>query len=156
MNVRLGESFETAIWMTGTETEDMRNACVADMRTAFYRMATENGVTISPPIFHVKQPGDERVPPVPYDVSGPCVCLLVAEAMIVGYAPANSPAGSFVQDLDAIDRERLRGITRRAHQRVNPNAARLTDAQCDAYAEQVGPESAATAIRQAVDSQAVH
>lgn len=156
MPVRLGESFEAAIWMTGKETEQQRNACVIDMREAFRRMAVENKVMIEPPQFSILEPGSERCPGVPDNISGPCVCLLVAEAMIVGYAPESSPAGSFVQDLELVDRKRLRTITRQAHQKQCPGERRLTDAECDAIAEQVGPESAGRAIREMKDRGRVH
>lgn len=155
--VKPGEAFETAIWMDGRETKEQFKACVNDMCTAFSRMAEAHGVVIAQPEFTIKAPGDDRVPPVPDFVKGPKVTLLVGEAKIVAHAPRyGSPEGGFVQQLDAIDRERLRTITRAAHQRSNPKAPRLTDAECDAIAEEVGPRSAAKAIKAMVDNRTVH
>jgi len=154
--IKPGEAFETAIWMDGRETEHQFTQCVADITEAFGRMAVEAGVVIAQPLFTIKAPGGERVPAVPIGISGPNVRLLVGEAKIIAWAPEASPAGGFVQQLDAIDRERLRIITRRAHRTANPGAERLTDAECDALAEQVGPESAAKAIKAMIDSRTVH
>jgi hypothetical protein len=154
--IKPGEVFETAIWMDGRETKAQFKACVNDMCEAFSRMAEGQGVVIAKPVFTIKAPGDERVPPVPDDVSGPRVALLVGEAKIVAYARQASPAGGFVQQLDAVDRERLRRITRAAHQHQNPGAPLLDDAECDVIAEQVGPQSAAKAIKAMVDSGTVH
>lgn len=154
--VRPGEAFETAIWMDGRENEQQFKQCVADMTSAFSQMAEAHGVVIMQPTFTVMAPGDERVPPVPDDIQGPKVTLLVGEALIVGWRQAPSPEGGFVQQLDAIDRQRLRVITRRAHKNANPRARELTDAECDAIAEQIGPQAAAKAIKQMVDRKAVH
>lgn len=154
--IKPGEAFETAIWMDGRETKQQFQACVNDMCEAFSRMAEQNGVVIAQPTFTIKAPGDDRVPPVPDDIQGPRVTLLVGEAMIVAYARQASPAGGFVQQLDVIDRERLRIITRHAHQRQSPGAPRLTDAECDAIAEEIGPKSAVKAIQAMVDSGTVH
>lgn len=154
--IKPGESFETAIWMDGRETKAQFKACINDMCAAFARMAEGHGVVIAQPEFTIKAPGDERVPPVPDDVSGPRVTLLVGEAKIVAWAPQKSPEGGFVQQLDAVDRERLRRITRAAHQRANPGDPLLDDAECDAIAEQVGPGAAAKAIKAMVDSGTIH
>jgi hypothetical protein len=157
VTVQPGECFESGIWMDGRETEDQKAQCINDMLTAFYRLADANGVKIAKPTFTIKHPMDDRVPEVPKHISGPNVRLLVGEALIVGWAPANSPAGSFVTDqLDKVDLARLRKITRRAHRKHNPGAKRLSDAQVDAIIERVGPDSAAKAVRHSVDSQMVH
>jgi hypothetical protein len=156
MTAQPSESFELAMWMDGTESEAQRNACVNDMFTAFYRMAELSGVKIKQPVFVIKAPGDERVPPVPDHIAGPNVRLLVGEALITGLV-WQSPAGSFVTDqLDAVDRARLRKITRRARRAHNPGAKRLSDAETDAIINRVGPESAAKALRAAVNSGLVH
>lgn len=154
--IKPGECFETGFWMTGSESEPQITACCRDMEAAFKKLALDAGVIIAPAIFTIKVPGDERVPEVPHHVRGHCVTLLVGEARIVGWAPQASPAGSFVQDLDLIDRARLRAITRRAHKNAHPSAARLSDADCDRMAEQIGPESAGRAIREYAESKAVH
>jgi hypothetical protein len=61
----------------------------------------------------------------------------------------------FVADLDKQDLMRLREITRKAYSEVHPKAVRLTDAVCDYYIEELGPDAAVKTLRRAVDSKAI-
>ena len=58
--------------------------------------------------------------------------------------------GSFVLDLDPLDLQRLREITRRASGR------HLTDFECDAVIENYGPDVAAAVVRRAVNWGTIH
>jgi hypothetical protein len=115
------------------------------------RFGLENSVIMSEPAFTEKLPGEERVPPVPGHISGPGVRLLVCEATVVASLKADIVKSTgFVHDLDKRDLERLRQITRAAHQKAQPMERLLTDAECDAVIEEIGPQSALATVREGV------
>ena len=151
-----GQMMENAIWLTGMESPADRARYEADIRRSFEALAQEHNVLIGPVSWVAKQPGAERVPPVPDHVSGPDVRLLVAEAAILCRRPFIVMHGGFLGQLDPVDLARLRAITKRAYARANPDAFPLSDSLCDSTIEKLGPEAAIDAVRQAVDSQAIH
>lgn len=146
--MHVGSTIESAIWLTGTEPEHLRDRYERDVRESIAMLCAETGFVHGPVTFTVKQPGDDRVPPVPDHISGPDVRLLVAEAEVVGQGPEVSTRG-FVGELDAKDLERLRGIVRRQR-------PELSDVECDDVIEELGPGAALDALEHAVNGGAVH
>lgn len=150
---KAGDLIECAIWLSGTEPEEMialwkNEHCPAALRG----MVQTADVTLGPVIFVTKRPGEDRVPPVPDHIHGPDVQLLVAEAVLVEVRPLVLPATSFVTDLDKNDLARLRTITRNAYQKHNRNAPRLTDEECDGIIEAMGPQTAGNVISAAANT----
>jgi hypothetical protein len=150
--VSIGMPIEVAVWLTGRETGQQLDAWKKDCRKEIGRFGLENGVIMSEPAFVEKLPGQARVPQVPDHISGPGVRLLVCEATVIASLKADIvKATGFVHDLDKRDLERLRQITRAAHQKHQPLERILTDAECDAVIEEIGPQSAMATLREGVD-----
>lgn len=158
VNVRdVGLPVEVSVWLTGRETGQQLDAFKKDCREEVARFGIENGVIMSEAVFIEKRPGEDRVPPVPDHIHGPAVRLLVCEATVVASLKADIvKSAGFVQDLDKRDLERLRQITRAAHQKAQPMERMLTDAECDAVIEEIGPQSALATVREGVDSKVVN
>ena len=149
--MRPGDVLEAAIWLDGRETAEHRALYEADLREQLARAGDLHGMVIGPLMWTEKGVGEDRVPTVPGQIAGPDVRLLVAEARVVCRLPDYTIAGfSFVDELDPADLARLRRITRAAHASRNPGH-RLTDAECDAVIDEIGPETALRTLKQAVD-----
>ncbi len=71
--------------------------------------------------------------------------------MVCRVPDCTDAGGSFVHELNPADLARLRDITRLAHAWRKPGERRLTDAECDAVIEEIGPDSALRTLKQAVD-----
>lgn len=127
-----GDLAEYAIWVDGTESEAMLRQWKADCG---YMMAQAHDpvLKLGPLSFEIKRPGEDRVPPVPDRISGPNVRLLVATAEVLGFERVAKR--SFLAELDRKDLARLRTATRRT-------SGDLTDVQCDAIIERLGPVAA--------------
>ncbi len=149
--MRVGDTFQTAIWLTGREVPGMREQYEIDMKEALDSECRRAGLSHGPLRFYELPIGDNRVSPVPPHIDGPNIRLLVCEVPMTYAIKVNS----FLGDLDVADLQRLRAITRQAAMRQYP-VRFLTDQQCDAIIEQIGPESAMEAVRNAVDSRSVH
>lgn len=142
-----GDNVEIAIWLTGEEPlwqiEDFK------LRT---RVQTDNAarhyhVEVGPFDWKIKKPGEDRVPKVPDHISGIDVGLLVGEAKVIHDSrPMIYRESGFVVDLPKAEREKLRRLTRRAHQRQYPGD-RLNDRQCDAIIEFLGPDVAVQTLK---------
>ncbi len=147
-----GDVLEAAIWLDGRETAEHRRLYEADLQEQLARAGNLYGMVIGPLMWTEKRLGQNRVPKVPDEIAGPDVRLLVAEATVVCRVPEHTAAGgSFVHELDPADLARLRDITRHAHAWRKPGERRLTDAECDAVIEEIGPDSALRTLKQAVD-----
>jgi hypothetical protein len=133
---------EVSVWLTGRETPNQIEAFKKDCTEEVTAFGVMNNVVMGTPIFTEKKPGEDRVPQVPMHIHGPDVRMLVCEALIVAERAMIVKSSGFVQDLDPKDLAKLREITRRAHQKARPIEMPLTDAQCDAIIEQIGPTSA--------------
>lgn len=142
MGAKIGMPIEVAIWLTGRETPNQIEAFKKDCTEEVGAFGVMNGVVMGAPVFTEKRPGGDRVPQVPDHISGPDVRMLVCEAVVVAERSLIVKSSGFVQDLDAVDLARLREVTRRAHQRAKPLEMPLTDAQCDAVIEELGPTTA--------------
>ncbi len=142
--MRIGNTIESAIWITGDEPLTLRKQYERDVSNAIAHLCEENGFEHGPVKFIEKRPGNDRVPDVPEHIQGSRVRLLVAEAEIVGKRPLSS-TGSFVANLEKKDLDRLRAITRRKWAEHHRMA--LTDEQCDEYIEELGPEAALDTLR---------
>ena len=143
--MKLGDCIESAIWITGDESQSTRARYEQDVRQAVADLCEEEGFENGPVTFTEKRPGDERVPPVPDHVQGSRVRLLVGEAQILGKCVATSE-GSFVANLEKKDLVRLRAITRNEYLKRHPDYV-MTDSECDQCIEQYGPEAAVETLR---------
>ena len=157
MTLQPGDMLETAIWCDGTETEKLKDRFETDLQASLAGMADAEGVIIGPLIMTEKKPGEDRVPPVPDEIHGPDVMLLVGEAQVIGEAfqlrersVASVSEGLFVADLEPKDLERLRTILRRVHRHYNPGKSELSQEKCDEYINCNGPAAALEALREQV------
>ena len=145
------------MWLTGRETAAQIQQFKRDCMDELANFGAANRCLMGAPTYSEKLPGEDRVPPVPDGLTGPAVRLLICESRVVeALAPQVVRSSGFVHDLDRRDLERLRRITRRAYSRTHPGQARLTDAECDAIIEEIGPDSAIKTLRGGVDSKAIH
>lgn len=70
--------------------------------------------------------------------------VLIGTAQVVGYLPSES---RFVDDLDSKDRKLLRA---RARAVFRKQGHELTDIECDAVINEIGPETALKELRKAI------
>ena len=155
--MKVGDVIEMAMWADGTESPEVLEQFRLDVDTAVRQFAEQNHVVMTPPYVLEKKPGEDRVPPVPDHVRGPNVRLIVAESVIVGER-SKLVGSTFLSELDAVDLERLRFITRRVHYGLNPDGTKraLTDEEVDRVIEEHGPEAAADVIRLGMSSGVIH
>lgn len=164
-----GEVFETALWLDGSETPDMMASWKRDVAmAAFDKIAKERGVVLGPPVYTVKKPGEDRVPPVPgwlekriaergnrggrvdigegepLTIDGPR--LLVCERVAIRRVGPVYTKPSFLSELMPKDLNKLRAITKRAWLEAGGERGPLTDSEADAIIERLGPDAAADAI----------
>lgn len=149
MTLSPGDVIETAIWMTGEETPELKDRFEKDLRVSLAHMAEAEAVIIGPLILTEKRPGEDRMPQVPDYVQGVDVRLLVGEAKVIGH-PFLDDDSAFVADLDARDLARLRAILRRVHRVYNPGKPTLSTEKCDEYINSNGPQAALAALREQV------
>ena len=143
--MRIGDVIESAIWLTGEESPELKKYYETDVISAIDDVCA--GYIHGPVKFTEKKPGQDRVPEVPDHIQGINVRLLVAEAEVLAPAPETS-VGSFVANLDKVDLDRLRDITRQIHKRFNGTI--LANSQCDEVIEELGPEAALSTLRQQI------
>ena len=75
--------------------------------------------------------------------------MVVGEATIVRMAPSST---RIIHQLAPAELQALRAATRRAHQRANPGAPRLSDQECDAVIDQQAPRTLEGMVKRAVES----
>ena len=148
--MRVGDTIEAAIWLSGAETDDMKDQYVSEVCDEIDRSCEDEGDTHGPVTFYELRPGDPRVPKVPKNIKGPDVRLFIAECTVLP-RPVVKKRG-ISGDLDRKDREALRKITRVAYARANPGA-RLTDMECDDYIDELGER---VVMRQLRNDRALH
>jgi hypothetical protein len=146
----VGDMIETAIWLTGDESKELRKRYEGDVCLAIDDLCKELDLVHGPVIFSVNRPGEERVPEVPDHISGQCVRLLVGQSLVVGRTQSASPEGSFINNLDPQDLFRLRDITRKVAPRY------LTDEECDAVIEELGVDTALETLKENVRPFGLH
>lgn len=123
-----GDVIESAIWLTGDESKQIRTRYELDVTHAIQSLCREQGFTAGPIRFTEKRPEEDRVPEVPDHISGPRVRLLVAEAIVL-----LKDSNSFTANLDHADLIKLRHIIRKYRN--------LNDEECDALIDQLGPQA---------------
>lgn len=146
---KVGDVLEAADWYRGDN--ERRESAIA-IRIIFAETEKEFGVLMGPITWHDMAVGDEGVP----DPPGLGYTLLRGEAKVACFRPRFNLGGGFSTELDAVDLERLRVITRRAHKSACPTEAALNDLQCDAMINEYGPRHAESMIREAVDARVVN
>lgn len=137
--MNIGDKIESAVWITGDESKDMRVRYEHDVMEAIDYLCAENNVAYDNIVFIEKHPIDAGVPDVPNHISGSKVRLLIGEATVTGSLVETS-VGSFVANLDRKDLVKLRCIIRRHRS--------LSNDDCDAIIEQIGPEAALDTLRE--------
>lgn len=150
--MKAGEVIWAAAWLTGEETPAQRQAYEDRVAEAMDELCHDKGLHRGDAQFYTRKPGEPNVPEVPDHIQGFDVQILIGEATILG--PALKPRG-FIGDLDTVDLERLRVITRRQYEQKYPGRT-LSDAECDEVIEEIGPEAAMDAVRRAYNSGAVN
>jgi hypothetical protein len=141
-----GQMVESAIWLSGEETEQMIQAWKDRVRENTDQTAKNFNVEVGPFTWVIKYPGDDRVPPVPDHIKGIDVKLLVGEASVIAKKTVIHKQSGFVYELTNEDRKLLHRITRKAFAKRQPGS-KLSDQHCDAVIEQLGPEAALKTLR---------
>jgi len=139
--MNIGDVIESAIWLTGTETPEIRKHYETDVRESMDNACRREGFLHGPVTFIEKSPGLDRVPSVPEHVTGPRVKLLVAETTVT----ARTSQGSFIAQLEKSDLDRLRAITKRAC--IKSENRILSDLECDKIIDEIGPDAALDVLR---------
>ena len=134
---------ESAMWLTGMETPDQLADVKKAIRTDFSNAQEMHGVLFGPIEYRELHPIDDGCPVPPDWCRGPDVRILVGEAKVLCKAPRYAPADGFSKLLDTKTLLDMRAATRRAHKSVNPRGS-LTDDQCDAMIDEIGPHTAET------------
>jgi hypothetical protein len=168
VTVKLGETLETAVWISGAESPEMIENFKQSAVEGLDLAAQQAKVTLGPTVWTIKKPGEDRVPPVPkwlerkieehgrriaevaladgtqsQPVQGPF--LLVCERQVISVAPVFGKR-SFLADLSQDDLHRLRRITKQQWARKYGTKGMLTDSECDAIIEETGPDAAYHAV----------
>ena len=147
--MQVGDLIESAIWVTGEESEKMLRDHEKHITSVIDDMCAQEDCIRGPLTFHKLKPGEERTPEVPDHIQGQKVRLLVAVATVVGSVVPTSQ-GSFIGNLDRNDLVLLRFLTRK-------NAPHsLTDEECDDVIEECGVVAALETIKYAVDGGIIH
>jgi hypothetical protein len=139
--VKVGETLQTAIWLTGTETPELRERYEKDVTESLLSVSSGSGFVVGPIYCTELKPGEDRVPPVPDHIQGPDVRLLVVEAVLVAELLEIDNRG-FIGELTDEDLAALRRITRARSKYP------LSDTDCDDIINELGPDSAVAALKQ--------
>lgn len=140
----VGDRLETAFWLTGAESAELLEHHQKEVTANALETLAAFGLLPGPIQWTELLPGVDRVPPVPDHIQGPAVRLLVATVVAVAKVP-ETKTRAFVGELEKRDLELLRMFTRRKAQRE------LSDAECDDWIEQLGPEAAMAAVRKGLN-----
>ena len=138
-----GDTFETAIWLDGTEPEELKERFVKDC----LNQLKETKLLFGPLRLTEKKVWEDQVPEPPSSLQGPDVRLLVVEADVIGIRPVTE--SRFVEDLDEKDLQRLRTILRKVHKSYG-NISELSDEKCDEFININGPDAALEVLRERV------
>ena len=143
-----GETVESAIWVDGTEPDQLLDRYRTDVMNALLEIASAQNVALTPLRWTEKAPGDDRVPEVPDHIQGPSVRLLVAEADV----KALPSTGNFLAELEVRDLALLRRLTREGYQRwwaktFSDRCRPLTNPQCDTLINDIGVEAAMDSLK---------
>lgn len=143
--MRIGDTIEAAVWLTGAETDAMKALYISEVTEAITELCDHEGYLHGPVRSVEKHPLDDRVPAVPENIQGPDVRLFVVEADVIAPKPETKKR-AFVGDLEAKDLERLRTITADAY--MTAYGYRPSTPELDDIIEDLGPESAVKTLRQ--------
>ena len=143
--MKIGDIIESAIWITGDEPAEMRARYEQDVCNAIDYLCHEHRFLHGPVTFIEKFPGADDVPPVPDHIHGLRVRLLVGESTVTDKA-IETVNGSFVYELDRVDLEKLRKITRRVHSQYHLDN-KMSNEECDKIIEEIGPDAALATLK---------
>lgn len=159
--MKIGDVIESAIWMDGRETTEQKNYHMQCVCQALDDFSSENGFTIGPVTFVEKLPGGDRAPKVPKHIETSTddmsrIRMLVGETKIHSRIPiVQLTENTLVASLGETDLNRLREITRTAY-RKHVKGGSLTNAECDAVIEELGPDVAIQTLRDEVSTSLYH
>ena len=111
--MRIGDTVESGIWVTGEEPPELRRRYEEDVTEAISYLCEEEGFLNGRVTFSLKHPMDADVPEVPDHIQGDKVRLLVGESEILSIIER----GSFVNTLEPEDLSMLRSILRKYQNR---------------------------------------
>ena len=73
--MKIGDVYESAVWITGDESPELRRRYEADVTEALTEICDSFGFLHGPVTFTEKHPADDSVPPVPDHIQGQRVRL---------------------------------------------------------------------------------
>jgi len=133
--VQVGDVVQAAMWFATPEERVAAKQHIESELAQYW--------VVGPIEWAEKHPEDAGVPEPP-EGSPRSTRLLVAEATVL-HLPMVVAEGNFTAELEAKDLTRLRQITRDACWRFQHRW--LTDAECDAVINELGPDAALKALR---------
>ena len=140
MTLEIGDYIEFSDWFWDEKSKFVAEGLIA---INIAKTGNEMGVDVSDLEFETLEIDDARCPEPPDHG-----CSLRVGWVRVTRLPLQVSEGvPLSQDLEPKDLAMLRQTTRAAHQKVNPMAPPLTDMQCDAVIDAVGPDTAANQVR---------
>lgn len=143
---QIGDPFTASCWFMPGGKKNAKHTILDGLQ----QVSDEHGVRFGYVRWSEMNWDDPGVPDPPTHMARGCK-VLQGEAKVIGFKP-QLVQQSFIADLDPKDLAWLRSITRAAHRKDYPAAPALTDEQCDAIIEEIGPTSAMNALREAVDN----
>lgn len=150
ITVKIGDEFEVGAWFANLVDQDKAKTAV---KAGFRHAETASSVVFGPISWETFEAGGPRVPAPP----STDMKFLVGTARIQAITTRPQVVQrTFIQDLDFVDAQRLRQLTRQAHQARFPDTPPLDDDACDAIIEMIGPGLAEAEIRAAVDRKSLN
>lgn len=142
--IKIGTYCECAAWFNPANPkahDGTKNALVVSMAV----LQSQNDVVFGEFTWMILQPGDDRVPDPPADAPNGIELMLVEAQVVENKMPLEN--ASFITDLAFSDLTMLRELTRRSAAHVGQ---RLTDSECDAIIEHIGPKMAEQVLSTAI------
>lgn len=142
--IQIGQPFECAAWFDPANP-DAHDKTKQSLLIAMTRLQEGAHVVFGEFCWTILEPGDDRVPDPP-ETAPNGIQLMLVDAEVVEMRGALADA-SFITDLDYIDLEILRRLTRKC---AAMHGQTLTDDECDVMIEQIGPKMAEQVLCQAI------
>lgn len=145
--MKIGDIVQTGTWLTGIETDREKCELAQTMHDHLAELAAAESFTLSVAGSYELPLDDDRAPAAPLGSAS----FLVCEALLDGHTLTDI-RGSFVQELDAKDLERLIELQLRVYWMYNPGKPPPPRAKILAWIEENGPEIALETLREQVGS----
>lgn len=142
--IRIGTFCECAAWFNPANPK-AHDGTKSALVVAMAMLQGENGVVFGEFTWMILQPGDDRVPDPPDDAPNGVELMLVEAQVVKAKTPLEK--ASFITDLAFSDLDMLRKLTRKGAAEYGQT---LTDDECDAIIEHIGPKMAEQVLSQAI------